>query len=90
MRGYISFPSGVVNTNSDRLELFSSNADASIDKYKLYDRSDYSNPSLIESGDIVFDSPSLGQVTLTPSTGAAHIFEAYINEGGDLMGLAKT
>jgi Ca2+-binding RTX toxin-like protein len=87
--GYISFPSGVVNTNSDQLELFSSNADASIDKYKLYDRSDYSNPSLIESGDIVFDSPSLGQVTLTPSTGAAHIFEAYINEGGDLMGLSE-
>jgi len=87
--GYISFPSGVVNKNSDRLELFSSNDDSSIDKYKLYDRSDYSNPSLIESGDIVFDSPSLGQVTLTRSTGAAHIFEAYINEGGDLMGLSE-
>jgi len=26
---------------------------------------------------------------LTPSTGAAHIFEAYINEGGDLMGLSE-
>ncbi|NRP16369.1 calcium-binding protein [Marinobacterium sp. xm-a-152] len=86
--GYISFPSGE-GYSSDLLELFSSNDDASIDKYKLYDLSDISSPSLIESGDIAFGSPSLGQVTLTPSTGAAHIFEAYINEGGEFMGLSE-